>query len=171
MHCAPRPRDGEDFTQGVNEVSELGEYLRQIVEPTVEDFKRNPTSARHAYLACVATYHAIDRVAYPKSVGNLRKEWGKQSLAFAMVDLVAHQFKHVRSNDEKAPHPPRTIRLSPGLFGQVGFNTHAFNDTGSRHSLRNLLFLLQTAVKFLHDKARPAAKRNARSAPKAARPP
>jgi hypothetical protein len=70
----------------------LTRYLKVIAEPTVEEFKRNPSSVRHAFLACVATYHAIDRVAYPKSVGNLRKTWGKESVEFKVVDIVAHNF-------------------------------------------------------------------------------
>jgi hypothetical protein len=54
----------------------LSRYLALIVEPTVEEFNSNLFSLRHAFLACVATYHAIDRVTYPKSVGNLRKARG-----------------------------------------------------------------------------------------------
>lgn len=37
--------------------------LENFVEPTYEEFKRNPSSERHAFLACVAPYHAVDRVA------------------------------------------------------------------------------------------------------------
>jgi hypothetical protein len=53
----------------VVEMNALERYLALIVEPTVEEFRCNPFSLRHAYLACVATYHAIDRVAYPQGVG------------------------------------------------------------------------------------------------------
>jgi hypothetical protein len=35
----------------------------------------------------------------------------------------------------------------------MGFNTHVFNDTGRHESLRNLRFLVQDAVKFLHQQA------------------
>ena len=48
----------------------LARYLALIVEPTVEEFKRNPFSLRHAYLACVAAYHTIDRVTHPNSAGS-----------------------------------------------------------------------------------------------------
>ncbi len=54
-------------------MQELQQYLDIIVEPTFRDFERNPKSIRHAYLACVAAYHAIDRASYPKKAGNLRK--------------------------------------------------------------------------------------------------
>jgi hypothetical protein len=129
----------------------LARYLKLIVEPTVDEFKRNPTSLRHAYLACVATYHAIDRVSYPKNAGNLRQKWGKQSMEFRLVDIVAHDFKHVRSDNRKIP--PRSIPISFALYGGMGFNTHTFNDTGQLSALRNLVYVVQGAVKFLHRQA------------------
>jgi hypothetical protein len=56
----------------------LQRYLKDVAEPAFRDFQQNPYSARHAYLACVAVYHSIDRVTYPKSPGNLRHEWRKR---------------------------------------------------------------------------------------------
>lgn len=50
-------------------------YIEQFVEPTFEDFKRNPASERHAFLACVTAYHAIDRATYPKRPRNLKNKW------------------------------------------------------------------------------------------------
>jgi hypothetical protein len=35
--------------------------IELIVEPTFEEFKREPTS-RRAFLTCVAIFHVIDRV-------------------------------------------------------------------------------------------------------------
>jgi hypothetical protein len=59
-------------------MNSLTQYLRLIVEPTVEEFRRNPMSLRHCYLACVATYHAIDRAAEMSKtrVANSRQLWG-----------------------------------------------------------------------------------------------
>jgi hypothetical protein len=37
-------------------------YLDDIVEPTITDFENNPTSVRHAFLACVATFHTVDYI-------------------------------------------------------------------------------------------------------------
>src|SRR5438067_1079852 len=137
-------------------VNDLIRYIKLIVEPTVDEFKRNPTSLRHAFLACVATYHAIDRVTYPRSRGNLRKKWGAESMEFRLVDIVAHDFKHVRSSDHR-PVPNR-IPVSSALYGNMGVNTHMPNDTGQLASLRNLVFVVQDAVKFLHQKANPTIK-------------
>ena len=52
-------------------MNDLARYIEVIVEPTFEDFRRNSTSTRHAFLTCVAIYHAVDRVSYPKKPGSL----------------------------------------------------------------------------------------------------
>jgi hypothetical protein len=67
-------------------------------------------------LACVATYHAIDRAAHPKAPGNLRKQWCNESSDFLIVDMVAHHFKHVLSDVERHP-PEKNIPLSFLVFG------------------------------------------------------
>lgn len=140
-------------------MNDLIRYLKQIVEPTVDEFKKNPASVRHAFLACVATYHAIDRVSYPKSPGDLRKIWGQKSMEFRMVDIVAHDFKHVKSSDHRPTS--RAIPISSAIYGRMGYNTHAYNDTGQLPALRNLVFVVQDAVKFLHQQANPKIKHNA----------
>lgn len=132
----------------------LTRYLKLIVEPTLEEFRRNPCSLRHAFLACVATYHAIDRVSYPKPPGNLRKKWGREFMAFALVDIVAHDFKHVKSTGHRPARPARpSIPIAFALYGRTGLNTHMFNDTGERQSLRNLTFVVRNAVEFLYQEA------------------
>jgi hypothetical protein len=128
----------------------LTRYLKLIVEPTVEEFKRNPTSIRHAYLACVATYHAVDRVSYPEPGAIIAAEWREKSDAFAMIEVVALEFKHVKSRKNKPQ--PNTIPISAALYG-FGFNTHKLNDTGEVDTLRNLVFLVQDAVRFIHEQA------------------
>jgi hypothetical protein len=34
-------------------MEDLERYLKEMVQPTVDDFEANPTSRRHAFLACV----------------------------------------------------------------------------------------------------------------------
>jgi hypothetical protein len=127
----------------------LTRYLTLIVEPTVEEFQRNPFSLRHCFLACAATYHSIDRVAdvRKKRPANLRQVWGRQSMEFKLVDIVAHDFKHIHASDRKGA--PNTIPLSFALYGHMGFNTHMFNDTGQIETLRHLTFIVRDAVKFV----------------------
>src|SRR5271156_388311 len=118
---------------------DLGGYLEVIVEPTFEEFKRNPGSVRHAFLACVAIYHAVDRAAYPEKPGNLLKEWRKQSPDFKLVEIVANHFKHVKSSDEKVSGPGIPISFALGL-----------SDSAETMELRNFFFVMRDAIKFLH---------------------
>ncbi len=131
----------------------LKRYLALIVEPTVEEFRRNPTSIRHAYLACVAAYHAVDRVTYPEHPENVTKEWREKCQEFALVELVALDFKHVKSRKHKLKAVPPRIPVGMALYGHMGFNTHMLNDTGEVNSLRHLSFMINEAVRFLHQQA------------------
>jgi hypothetical protein len=78
-------------------------YLDEIAAPTVADFEKNPTSVRLAFLACVALFHSIDYLAFPKSGRAFRQEFGTASPDFKMVDDVAHAFKHVVSGNRADP--------------------------------------------------------------------
>jgi hypothetical protein len=70
-------------------------YLDEIAEPTIRDFEEHPTSRRHAFLACVAVYHAIDYLALPRKAHTLLGRFRGRSPDFHIVDQVAHAFKHV----------------------------------------------------------------------------
>ena len=43
---------------------DLTRYLDEIVDPTIIDLENNRTSVRHTFLACVAVFHAIDRLSW-----------------------------------------------------------------------------------------------------------
>jgi hypothetical protein len=124
-------------------MSDFERYLKIFVDPTFDDFKRNPTSARHAFLSCVVIYHAVERLPDYRTV---RDQWHKDSPEFLIVDMAAHHFKHVKSaierKTEKNP-PPNAIPLSYLVFGD---NT----GTEDQLELRNLFFVIQDAVTFLH---------------------
>ncbi len=132
----------------------LQRYLKGTVEPTFLDFQQNPNSARHAYQACVAAYHAVDRVTYPKKPGNLRSKWRKKSFEFRIVDMVAHKYKHVVSDDEKEPieaDKPTLPGLVFGMLGTYRLNTTLLNE--GETDLHNLYFIIRDAIKFLHQEA------------------
>ena len=84
-------------------MEDLAKYLEEFVEPTIRDFEKNPASVRHAFLACVVVFHAVDYRAHPKKASTLRQKWKGQSKVFAVVDDVAHAFKHVVSGNRKNP--------------------------------------------------------------------
>jgi len=123
----------------------LARYLEVIVDPTYDDFCNNTRSFRHAYLVCVAIFHAVDRAAEESAVrpAKLRQDWRRESLPFGLVDTLAHHFKHVRSSDERIP-TGRGISIGHAL---------GFDDAGENMDLRNLYFVIRDAVKFVHKKA------------------
>ena len=128
-------------------MKDVKRYIELIVEPTFEDFKKNPASIRHAFLACVAIYHTIDRITYPKSSGNLRRRWRERCRGFLIVDMVTHHFKHVESDIEEGvrKNPPKgAIPLPYLIFGSPG---------SSEMELRNVFFLVQEAVIFVKSEA------------------
>jgi hypothetical protein len=127
-------------------VNTLARYLEVIVDPTWDDFHANRDSPRLAFLACVAIYHAVDRVAEAegKEPSHFRQIWGKESMEFKFVDILAHHFKHVASSNERnlGNRDGIPIRLVLGL-----------NDAGDQMDLRNLYHMIRDAVRFVHRKA------------------
>jgi hypothetical protein len=127
-------------------VESLEEYLDLIVQPTFEDYSRNSSSVRHAYLSCLVAYHAIDRVTYPGKPHLLAQQWRQESLEFALVEEVALHLKHVKSNFAKTAKdrfPPDTLLI-----------THALGiyDSGAGLETRNLYFVVRDLIKFLRGK-------------------
>jgi hypothetical protein len=127
-------------------VKTLARYLEVIVDPTYDDFCSNSRSVRHAYLACVAIFHAVDRAAEESGTSSkhLRQLWCEESRDFKFVDIIAHHFKHVQSSDEKRPLKPNSLPIGLAL---------GFDETGESLDLRNLHFVIRDAVRFVHEKA------------------
>ena len=53
-------------------MEDLEQYFTEFVEPTVNNFKKNPASLGHAFGACVVLFHSVDYLAYPKRSSSLR---------------------------------------------------------------------------------------------------
>jgi hypothetical protein len=70
-------------------MEDLLRYLNEVVDPTIKDFEANPTSVRHAFLACLVTFHSVDYLAYPQKSRTARVAFRKNE-DFAIVDQVAH---------------------------------------------------------------------------------
>jgi hypothetical protein len=136
-------------------LKDLRRYLETIVEPTVKDFAERPASVRHAFLACVATYHAVDYMAHPRKAQTLSKEWGRQSEAFSRVDEVAHALKHVISTRRKpnlsagavTSRPPALAGVAQCGLSIAGDKTGAV--TFQEDRTINLLGTVHEAVAFL----------------------
>jgi hypothetical protein len=84
---------------------ETERYFEQIVDPTIKDFEANPTSVRYAFLAAAAVFHAIDYLPRrTKSTSGLRDRLRRECADFAVVDRIAHAFKHVETGHPDNPH-------------------------------------------------------------------
>jgi hypothetical protein len=93
-----------------DQVKELIRYFDDFVCPTIKDFAKKPASVRHAFLACVVTFHTVDYLAHPRTKGVKRalqlQQYAHKCPDFKIVDDVANAFKHVvrgsREGDLKA---------------------------------------------------------------------
>jgi hypothetical protein len=79
------------------------EYMRDIMQPTLKDLVQNRTSKRHAFLACVVTYHMIDYLSGKRRKAVLRGEYRVQSAAFAAIDRIAHGCADAQSGRGRSP--------------------------------------------------------------------
>jgi hypothetical protein len=144
-------------------MEDLTKYLDEFVEPTIEDFESNPTSVRHAFLACVAAFHAVDYLAYPRRSADLRQRLGLESPDFATIDEVAHAFKHVLAGNRTNPRlrASEVIARPPAFWGQAVWDLSRWNDpnggvTLDKNRELDLLDALRRTVAFLRGKARVA---------------
>lgn len=150
-------------------MEDLERYIQDIVEPTVKDFEVHPTSVRHAFLACVAVFHGVDYLAYPKKSANLRGKFGRQSPDFLLVDRVAHAFKHVSIGPRQNPHlkAEDVISRPAGLSGDcvsIFIETEAGVVVSNDHNVV-LLETVKRATEFLREQTRAPIKRKAPVAP------
>ena len=139
-------------------MQELQQYLDIIVEPTFRDFERNPKSIRHAYLACVAAYHAIDRASCPKKPGKLTKGMGENTgICHRRYGRTPFQARDKRPRegtceDEKAPVKNGAIPLSSLVFGNQTLGNFTLDmDRLSRGGidLHNLYFVIHDCISFI----------------------
>ena len=120
-------------------MEDLVRYLDEIVDPTVAEFERNSTSVRHAFITCVVVFHAVDYRAHPKRSTGLRQEYRTKSDAFALVDMVAHAFKHVRTERRDVPNlrAASVISRPPAVAGVLRTGLSLVGDTTGAVTLAN----------------------------------
>jgi hypothetical protein len=135
-------------------------YLEEIVEPTVQEFEAHPASKRHAFLACVAVFHAIDYRAYPKKAASVIEEYRGASADFLLVDRVAHAFKHVVGRRASTSlNVKDVISRPPAYWGVAAWGLSRWNDPvggvtlDDDHSV-DLLAVVKRAVEFLRQQSK-----------------
>ena len=142
--------------------AEAQSYMREIVDPTIADFRDHPASRRHAFLACAVTFHCIDYIARTDKSQNLRQRFRKENSDFATVDRVAHAFKHVESGSPKSSenqplHVASVFARPPALAGVMQCGLSAFGDLQGGVEIwnedgSNLLSTVTKAAEFLRSK-------------------
>jgi hypothetical protein len=134
-------------------------YMTEIVEPTINDFEANPTSVRHAFLACVVTFHSLDYLTHPQKPASRRQLFREKSADFAMVDRIAHAFKHVQTGHDKAPldQPLKAedvIKRPPAIWGEMVWDLSRWDDATGGVTIKNdperdLLEIVKRAAEFV----------------------
>ena len=111
-------------------MNDLERYLNEIVDPTIEELAAHRTSVRHTFLACVAVFHAVDYLAYPRKSRTLREQFNKESKAFAIVDDMAHAFKHVVAGNPASPDlvARDVIARPPAVWGSAVWDLSRWDD-------------------------------------------
>src|SRR3954471_21172674 len=107
---------------------DLERYVIDFVDPTIDDFAKNPTSVRHAFLACVAAFHGVDYLAWPDDSGKLRSHLRRDE-DFRIVDDVAHAFKHVATSrrPNKGLRASEVVSRPSGAFDGTTFDGSHFD--------------------------------------------
>ena len=121
------------------------EYMRDILQPTIKELVQNRTSKRHAFLACVVTYHMIDYLCGKRRKAVLRGEYRLQSPAFAAVDRIANGRAEAQS--ARAPSPSRVGETPAGLAALVE------GEASLAGEWTDVLALVNEAAEFLAKKA------------------
>jgi hypothetical protein len=91
-----------------------GDYVEEIVLPTMRDFGSNPRSRRHAYLTCMAVFHIRDhlKVALKVSKADIDRKMQAATTAtsnsFDVVRAICNGTKHA------GPDHYNPIKFRPG---------------------------------------------------------
>lgn len=134
---------------------EIERYFEQIVDPTIADFEANPTSVRHAFLAAVVVFHAIDYL----DANSNRKTFRKESADYALVDRIAHAFKHVHTGHSANPNlqplsAESVIARPPAAWDSAVWDLSGWEDAVGGVTLdgdraQDILYAIKRAAEFL----------------------
>jgi hypothetical protein len=129
------------------------EYIRQIVEPTIKEMVANRSSMRHAFVACLATFHTLDYLAGNRRRAVVRGEYRRLSPAFAAIDRIAHAGGGKQSGDRR-PRTGAHARPFPG--DERSFAMDAFAGLGGApgDQWMQACRLVNAAAEFLKNKIR-----------------
>jgi hypothetical protein len=122
------------------QMEDLRRYLRDIVEPTVQDFLQQRSSVRIGFLTCVAIDHSVDYLAFPadrakwdsdehrRRRGALRRQFCQENEHFRLASDVANAFKHVKTKNSGL-EASQVYERPPALAGRMMAGLSMLGDT------------------------------------------
>jgi hypothetical protein len=132
-------------------------FADEMVDPTIAEFEREPSSRRRAFLACVTTFHLMDYI--PKSS---RQKYQRECPAFAAVDRYAHAFKHKSTGGDgpRSLNAGQVFERPAGRAGVMMLGVSRLGDTTggvgvAGEDVPNLLDDVKKAAAFLRSKLPP----------------
>lgn len=149
-------------------MEDLERYLNEIVGPTVDDFRSNPSSVRIGFLTCVAIDHSVDYLAFPKDRARwdgkehrdmratLRKQFREENEQFRLASEAANAFKHVKTTSTRGLEAVEVYERPPAMAGRMMVGISMFGDTTGAVVVdgHNLLHVATEALRFLRSKTR-----------------
>lgn len=75
------------------------EYVNEIVQPTIQEFRDDRRSRRRAYLACIVVYHVKDYLEKAGEMGVRRKVKELCPDTFELVRSICNGSKHVETDN------------------------------------------------------------------------
>ena len=149
-------------------MEDLKRYLNEIVEPTVDDFRKHPSSVRIGFLACVAIDHSVDYLAFPADRSRwdgrqhraqrqrLRKQFGEENEQFRLASEVANAFKHVKTTSKRGLEASEVYERPPAVAGRMMAGVSMLGDMTGAVVVddRDLLQVVTEALSFVRSKTR-----------------
>jgi hypothetical protein len=142
-------------------MEDAARYFEEIVEPTIAEYERYPTSRRLGFLACIAIFHTVDYLTYPADPGNRLKQFRAESPAFLEIDRIANAAKHFKSGHPKSSTKPllqsAVIERPSGIWDEADWDISRWDDPVGGVTLQDnlqfdLLTTLKSAAEFLRTK-------------------
>jgi hypothetical protein len=149
-------------------MEDLERYLNEIVEPTLDDFRRKPSSVRVGFLTCVAIDHSVDYLAFPgdrsrwdkkehrDKRARLRKQFSEENEQFRLASEAANAFKHVKTTSERGLEAVEVYERPAAMAGSMMAGISMLGDTTGAVVVdgHNLLQVVTEALGFLRSKTR-----------------